>query len=477
MSGRDRRAPELLIAGLALLWIMGGAQAACAESPPPKPLTLGEVVHYALANYPAVRASLEHVTGAAASVKLARTNYLPRLDSLWQSNRATDNNITGLLLPQPFLPSISGPVPLSTSYRGAWSSAGGLLLTWEPVDFGLRRAEVDAAKGTVNQANSAVVLTQLQVAAAVAEAFFTLMTNEQTQKATLANLDRWQVFAKAVHVLVDHELRPGADASRADAEVAAARILEVQARGEVESARAVLAALMGAAGNRLAIDAGALLTLPAEGALAPAEVSSHPQALLEQATIRQLRAQEHVLDRTDYPRFFFQSSVYGRGSGIGPDGSFAGGLNGLGLERGNWAAGVTILFPDLFDYAALRARKQALAASEREEAARYDQTIQDLTGRLGQARILFQTALQVAKNTPVELQAARATETQSRARYQAGLATIVEVAEAESLLAQAEIGDAVARVNAWRALLGIAEAQGNLEPFLQIVATAPAGGP
>jgi outer membrane protein TolC len=138
---------------------------------------------------------------------------------------------------------------------------------------------------------------------------------------------------------------------------------------------------------------------------------------------------------------------------------------------------VTILFPDLFDYAALRARKQALAASEREEAARYDQTIQDLTGRLGQARILFQTALQVAKNTPVELQAARATETQSRARYQAGLATIVEVAEAESLLAQAEIGDAVARVNAWRALLGIAEAQGNLEPFLQIVATAPAGGP
>jgi outer membrane protein len=90
----------------------------------------------------------------------------------------------------------------------------------------------------------------------------------------------------------------------------------------------------------------------------------------------------------------------------------------------------------------------------------------------------LQTAWQVAQNTPVELEAARASETQARARYQAGLATLVDVADAQSLLAQAEIGDAISRVSVWRSLLGVAYAQGDLEPFLQLLARTPgpAGG-
>ena len=37
---------------------------------------------------------------AQAGVGVARTSYLPRTDLLWQSNRATDNNITGLTFPE-----------------------------------------------------------------------------------------------------------------------------------------------------------------------------------------------------------------------------------------------------------------------------------------------------------------------------------------------------------------------------------------
>ena len=74
-------------------------------------LTLEEAVDFALKNYPAVRAALERVTAAQAGVGLARTSYLPRADVVWQTNRATDNNITGLLLPQSIIAPISGPVP------------------------------------------------------------------------------------------------------------------------------------------------------------------------------------------------------------------------------------------------------------------------------------------------------------------------------------------------------------------------------
>ena len=77
---------------------------------PPQALTLGEAIQYADDHYPAVKAAVEQVNASAAGVDVARTAYLPRLDSVWQSNRATANNLFGQLLPQAVLPSISGPV-------------------------------------------------------------------------------------------------------------------------------------------------------------------------------------------------------------------------------------------------------------------------------------------------------------------------------------------------------------------------------
>jgi len=83
-----------------------------------------------------------------------------------------------------------------------------------------------------------------------------------------------------------------------------------------------------------------------------------------------------------------------------------------------------------------------------------------------------QAARAVAANTPVQLAAAQQSESQARARYQAGLASIVEVADAQSLLAQAEVQDQLARIDVWRALLAESAAQGTLTPFLSLV-TSP----
>jgi len=49
------------------------------------------------------------------------------------------------------------------------------------------------------------------------------------------------------------------------------------------------------------------------------------------------------------------------------------------------------------------------------------------------------------------------------------LATIVEVAEAQGLLVQADIDDSLARLAVWHNLASIAAAEGNLEPFLQLL--------
>src|SRR6266404_5675713 len=220
-----------------------------------KVFTLEEAVNFALKNYPAVRASLERATAAQAGVGLARTNYLPRADVVWQTNRATDNNITGLLLPQSIISPISGPVPASTSNRSAWGSAAGLLFSWEPFDFGYRGAKVDAARATRDRATAEASLTRLDVAVATVNAYLTVLAAQRTVLAAEADVDRRGTFDKAVRVLVDNQLRAGADASRADAELARARVNLARAEQQEQISRAALADILGIADTSVEVSA------------------------------------------------------------------------------------------------------------------------------------------------------------------------------------------------------------------------------
>src|SRR6202163_665619 len=147
MSERLRlaRAP----AALALLLMLAAqilASAQTPQAPPPTVFTFDQAVQYALDHYPTVRAALEQINASTASVSVAKSAYLPRLDSLWQSNRSTANNIFGQVLPQSVIPAMSGPVLPSASGGSVWGSAVGALFSWEPLDFGLRGETVSAAE-------------------------------------------------------------------------------------------------------------------------------------------------------------------------------------------------------------------------------------------------------------------------------------------------------------------------------------------
>jgi outer membrane protein len=452
--------------------------AAFAQSPEDadvQAFTLPEAVEFALKHYPAVRASLEQVRAAQAGVGLARTNYLPRADTLWQTNRGTDNNITGLLLPQSVIPSLSGAVTQSPSNRSAWGSAAGLLFSWEPFDFGYRGARVDAARAAQNRAAAEAGVTRLDVAVATINSFLTLVAAEQTVRAAQADVERREVFSKSVRVLVENQLRAGADGSRADAEFARARANFARAKQQQEISRAALANLLGIADKRVEAREGSLVDIPPQSIPSASTVATHPAAAAQHARVNEALSQVHVLDRAYYPKFYFQSAVSGKGSGLDPPGNFLGGTRGLGLDRTNWAGALTVTFP-AFDIFSLRAKKGIEQANEKIEAARYDQTIQDLTGQLKKAQASLEGARSVAEATPVELQAARATEIQERARYKAGLATLVDVSDAQSLLVQAEIDDALAQLAVWQNLASVAASQGDIEPFLQSLRDKIPGG-
>ena len=465
-----------MIIGQLFFWLLPLLHPALsrAQESPRRPLNLNTAVEQALSAYPAVRVVEAQAHAASAGVELARTAYLPRADLLWQQNRGTRNNVFGLLLPQSTIPSISGPVLDRTTNQSAWGSAGGLLLSWEPFDFGLRKAHLNVARALTNQAQANETVTRLEVSAAAADAFLILLAYEQTVRAAQANVERMAIFAKAVHTLVDTQLRPGVDASRADAELAAARTQLIQAQQNAELARADLAQAIGQAGAPITIDAGPLLDLPPAPPAPPPNLPAHPLALAQTAATETGRARKNVIDRSWYPRFNWQIAALGRGTGARVDGTFDEG-RGFYPDTFNWATGMTVTFA-VFDIFELRARGKAEANNVQAEQARYDQVMQALKTQDARARTLIDSAGQIAENTPIQLTAAQDTLTLAKARYDSGLTNILEVAEALRLLAQAEIDDAVARLAVWRALLAAAKLQGDLKPFLELVATIPIKG-
>ena len=107
-----------------LLFLAACAVSAQTVAPAPgnQTLSLADALAMAQDKYPAIKASLEQQAAAQHQIGVAKTAYLPRLDMLWQTNRATDNNRTGCFCPKascrPF-PGLSRLTPLAKAHGAA----------------------------------------------------------------------------------------------------------------------------------------------------------------------------------------------------------------------------------------------------------------------------------------------------------------------------------------------------------------------
>jgi outer membrane protein TolC len=435
--------------------------------------TVPEAVSFALDHYPSVRAALENYYAVQAAVDVAKTSYLPAVNAAWQGDRGTRNSVYGVLLPQfpTIMTGTQGSVR-ADSNQSYWMSGMGVLAYWEPYTFGFRESLMRAARADASRASAQVELTRLDVASAVANGALSVLASEQRVAASQADVDRRGVFGRSVHVLVDNHIRPGVDASRADAELAMARTQLILAQQTLEVSRAALAQILGIAGSPVEIDGvGLIQNLPPQADWAQPPLQSHPAAVAEQRTVEQVESGIDVLNHSFYPHVSVEELTSGRGAGEIAGAKATPGWGGLGVQAGNWEAGINVQV-NLSDYFLTHRRKKVEAYRLQREQAVYAQTLDTITGQVAQSRAALDGARRAAENTPVELKASEDSELQARARFQAGLATLVDVAEAQRLLVQAEIDDKLTRLSIWRSLAALASAQGNLDPFLNLAAGA-----
>lgn len=438
---------------------------ATAQQQNPSSLTIEQAVAKSR-QFPAVSASEEQVNAASAGLRLARTNYLPTINAIGQINRATRNNVFGLLLPQTVIPSMSGPVLGTNDGKTVWGSAAGILVSWEPFDFGRRRALVRSAEATRQRTQRSAERTRFEIETETAAAFLTVIASEQTVRAAQSAVGRANVLVRSVKALVDAKLRAGADLSRADTELDAAQTQLLQARQSADVAKTSLAEFTGMDLKKLVIAPGRLLDALPEATGTPPALTGNPSAKEQIAVVEESRARLAVLQHSYRPTFALEGAAYGRGSGALTNGSTLGGWNGLAPNYFNAGVGFTVNFA-LLNLPSIRAQKAQEEAVGRSAAATYRQVLAGLQQQLNAAQATLQQARRIAGVTPKEVQNARTSFAQANAQYKAGLTSIVAVAEAQRLLAQAEIDDSLARLAVWRAWLQAQIVDGDISPFLK----------
>jgi outer membrane protein TolC len=366
---------------------------------------------------------------------------------------------------------MTGPVIGSNNGGSVWGSATGLLVNWQPFDFGVRHANVQASLAARDEAAAALQRGQLEVGTAAADAFLTLIAAQQTEKSAAAAVDSWDVLLRSIHALTSTQLRPGADESRIQAERAMAGTQLAYARQAVEASRATLVKFMPHADESGTVfDPAHLLdgTPPLMDEDATFQSDQHPVMAEQKAVTEQSSARLHAIERSRLPQFSVEGAAFARGTGAENDGQRLAGANGLAPTVANYAVGVNVTFA-FMDFASIHARETAQAATVRANRGKEQLADRNLQEQFAKARAAVRAAREVAANTPVEVKAAHTAFDQARARYQAGLAPIDDVAQAQRLVVQAEMDDSIARLSVWRALLQLDASRGDIQPFMQTV--------
>lgn len=438
--------------------------------PSGRTFTIAQAVETALKNYPSIAAHESRQKAISARVTLARTEYLPKFDLFIQELRGSTNNVLGILFPPLSIPQVSGPPNRPISFDSVWAANASMFSSWEIIDFGLRKQNVKLAKAETDEAGAGVNVTKFQVACSAAEAFFALLAAHQEVLAQKANTDRMRVFSDSVHSLVNSDLRPGVDSSRADAELALAQDKLIKAEQDREVRRAIFAETLGLAGNYVEIEPGPLLQIPSDGAAPKLQpFQFHPLALHQEALIKTVQARSSVLKHEWRPHIFLEAALFSRGSGA-EQRQFISKIGYL-PSVANWAVGIKAQF-GVMNYFAIRAKERDVSSQVLQERSNYEEVMQILKSKGAQARALIDGASRLAQNAPILLKAAQETEMRSRTRYGVGLCTVVDVAEAEKLLVQAQVTFNLAGLAVWRSYLSASEAHGDLTPFLQLVNAA-----
>ncbi len=395
--------------------------AVCLHAQPPLHLTLADAQRLAIQNNPSFPAA-QYNAAAAHQVPLQyRANYAPSVSGNLTGVGADDGTRLGA-------GALNNPVVYSRV-------ASGLSVNQLVTDFGRTGNLVGTARLHAQAQDQATETTRADILLATSQAYFQLLKARAVLQVAGQTVAARQAVADQVSALAQNKLKSTLDLSFANVNLSEAKLLQVQAQNDVQSAEAMLAAAMGVpavTGFTLAEE-----PLPAE---LPASVPDLVALAVEQRPdLRDLRLEESAAERfarAEHDLFYPTVEVTGT-MGLVP-------ANTDAIPPRYGAIGLNINIP-IFNGGLFRARQTEAELKAKAAAS----NVGDLRNRVTRdVRVAWLNATtahdRMALTQQLQDQAQLAMDL-AQSRYDLGLSTIVELSQAQLNLTSAQIGNTSAR--------------------------------
>ncbi len=453
---------------VAVVLTIGAVSHAAAEDGSPRSMqsyTIEEALAYARQHQPQIRSALAELAARNAEAKIPRAAWMPQIGAVVELFAATSNNTSTVYLnvPEVDLPRIGatpGHNTDTTSWRPSPSTLVGVSLTQEMYDFGRIAARAATADALAAVAQTDVNAAQLDGQLAVEEAFHGVLAAREVLRATEDAYARAVTHRDFAQAGTKSGLRPPIDLTRAQADVAQLGVRRIRALSGLQISRAALAAAMGAESAEVDATplAGDQSDSPAFDQALRLAIARNPIVLAARARLNAQLSTSRALTRELLPNVFASAGLSGRAGGAAPSNGDVPYGGGWLPDVANWHVGLVLSW-NIFDGGALARRSASIA---REDAARAELDLARVTVSLVAQRAFLEldAARQAVPGLSESVTAARANHAQAEARFKAGLGTVVELADAETLLTRAQLELAVGEFSVARARAALGHVMG-----------------
>jgi outer membrane protein len=391
-------------------------------------LTIEEAVNIAMENAPSIVARIGDYIAAQQRVNQALAPMLPQVSGSGAYGRSrTISTATGLQ---------------STNDFGNLSATASQLI-W---DFGRTWAAKDVAKSSAEAVKETLETQKLDISQLVKRQYYTLLLSKRLVEVNMAALDRAEVNLRSAQGFFQVGTQPKSFVTRAEVDVANARVDVIRAHNAVNLARVALNTAMGIAVNAPTAvrDILAYQQFPLKREDLVAE------ALQNRPEFRGVKAQAQAAEanvRQTFRDFFpnlVGSGTYGMTGVTGAPGFIQGGsrsttgFNDFGNE---WQIGLSLNW-SIFDgggkvsrYKEAKANLEAATARVRDAELQVWQSVEQSYLNLAAAGERIGAAQKAVESAQENYQLARG-------RFDAGVANIIELTDAQLALTQAQSTEA-----------------------------------
>jgi outer membrane protein TolC len=389
-------------------------------------ITLEEAIAIALDNQPQIQARVADYLAAKQRVAQALSPLLPQVSALWTAFRSksvskSDVTVGGVTVDEVTLRSVQTSTQASLT-------ASQLLF-----DFGKTWASRDAARAASESVREDVEITKDLIILAVKESYFTQLFASRLVVVQAQALDRAELNVRSARGFYEVGTRPRFDVTRAEVDVANARVNLIRAQNAIAQARILLNTSMG-----VAIDSPTRI----KDILAYEDITVDRERLVNEALARrpEYRQAKHRVEAADATvrrtfREFFPDLI-----GSGSVGTATTDFNEV------WSVGVSLAW-SIFDggnrfarYRESQANLEATQARLRDQELRIWQEVEQSYVAVGESKERIEAAQKAVESAQENFRL-------SQGRFDAGVGTIIELTDAQLALTQALNGEAEALSN------------------------------